>query len=133
MTEREFWAQRVRPLLPSDSWRERVENGLGAGTPDVHYCWRGRSGWIELKYRKVRPRFNDSLLFFDRGLRPAQIAWWVPYLRCGGRGLIVAGVAAEAWAWEASEELVRKFNLSTWDQLRACGRPLTAEQLERWL
>lgn len=98
---------------------KRIESGLGSGTPDVFYCLAGHSGWIENKYRDRVPRpttvcFPPSRDPDDdrscKGLRKAQIAWWVEYTRAGGRGAILAGIGAMTYFVHPSH--VRVFN--TW-------------------
>ena len=48
----------------------RVENSAGEGTPDVFFCMRGISGWIELK------SWSD--------FRLSQKIWAKRYLKAGG-------------------------------------------------
>lgn len=95
---------------------ERIENGLGAGTPDVFYTWRGRYGWIENKFREATPQRAYTTVFGARGLRKEQIAWWLSYLHAGGSGQLAVGVGRLTWVWAANEALVRGFNDMTWEQ-----------------
>jgi hypothetical protein len=46
----------------------RIENKIGAGTPDVNLCDHGRETWIELKV-------GDPKSLVTRLLEPEQIAW----------------------------------------------------------
>jgi hypothetical protein len=106
---------------------ERVENGLGSGTPDVFYCINGVGGWIENKYRE-RPPMRDTTVVFPSpagkgpGLRKEQIAWWMQYAKHGGVGAIVAGVGSDTWWFKPSPELLRAFNHLTWAQFNSCAR-----------
>lgn len=118
MNEAKFWTQRVRKWLPPGAFAMRVENGLAAGTPDVFYCWRGRHGWIENKYRERAPVYSNTIVFPEGyGIRKEQRAWWIQYLRAGGVGLIIAGVGPRSFVWRASEDLVRNFNLLQWQEV----------------
>lgn len=69
--EQRFW-QRLRPHVPGHVFR--IENGLGAGMPDVNACYQGKEAWIELKVWIP----GAGVL-----LRKEQYAW--------GRGRAVAG------------------------------------------
>jgi hypothetical protein len=117
MNEAKFWTTRVRPLIVRaypGVFVERIENGLSAGTPDVHYAWRSKAGWIENKFREATPQRSWTTVFGDKGLRKEQIAWWLTYLHAGGTGYICAGVGRSTWMITASPPLVRTFNDMTW-------------------
>lgn len=113
--ESEMWQRRIRPKIPSQIFYQRIENGVGAGTPDVYFKPpRSRDGWIEMKYRPTRPIRQDTLIFTkDKGLRKEQIIWWRLYLRAGGRGFFCLGVRDEVRIVTASELLVIEFNTMT--------------------
>ncbi len=46
----------LRKAGSSDLFVSAMENSAGAGTPDLYYCYKGQSGWIELKYIKELPK-----------------------------------------------------------------------------
>lgn len=142
MNESEFWSKRVRPLLAPQMFVKRIENGLDAGTPDVFYCCRGESGWIENKYRAAVPRMS-TVVFppsadkgDDRtckGLRKAQVTWWFEYHRAHGAGAIVAGVGEHTfwfdpfgWLSPSTKEgrvpIYSVFNTLNWGQFQYYGR-----------
>ena len=75
------------------SWMSRIENALGNGTPDVHYCHNGHSGWIELKAEQTFPNKID--------FEPGQPLWHEKYWRSGGNCFVFLKVidAQEIYIW----------------------------------
>lgn len=125
MNESGFWGK-VRPMVRDLGMFQRIENGLGAGLPDVFYLVKetgGRSasyGWIENKYRDAVPR--DTTAPFpggdsNKGLGKEQIVWWTEYLRAGGHGLLCWGVGPWMFAEVMDGELLRSFNGMLWGDM----------------
>lgn len=56
----------------------RIENRLEIGFPDVYFCLRGQSGWIELKLLPLSGRVPDH---FTR----EQLLWGRAEYEAGGR------------------------------------------------
>ena len=76
-------------------WLQRVENGLGAGMPDVHSIVRFTSAvaWIELKATEVWPkRETTPALGEKKGLNVDQRNWHLTWLQHGGTSWILIGV-----------------------------------------
>lgn len=85
-SEHALWVTARRRLGPYGRL-VRVENRAGPGTPDVYYCLRGRSGWIELKEdRPPRPGQPVRL----RTLTLDQVIWLEEEARAGGRAWLLA-------------------------------------------
>lgn len=85
-----MWTYARGKLLPRGIHATRIENGVSAGFPDVHYSHKGRSGTIELKFlRKKNPPFGDD------GLNIDQIHWIEDELKAGGRVWILADIGKE--------------------------------------
>ena len=71
---------------------QRVENGLGAGTPDVSYT----SGVIEMKYEAAWPVRPDTPLTVKSFVsRKAQVPWLTRRWLAGGPSWIMLRVAEE--------------------------------------
>ena len=76
---------------------ERIENGVVAGTPDVHVlCRGGLSAWVELKAVATWPlRANSMVLCEERGLSIAQRNWFLRATQLGfRRAYILVGVGS---------------------------------------
>lgn len=90
MAEDQLWRYVRDKLLPRDIHATRVENGVSAGFPDVHYTYQGRSGTLELKFlRKKNPPF------WEDGLNRDQIIWIRNNLEVGGRVWILADIGPQ--------------------------------------
>lgn len=114
----------------------RVENALGAGTPDVNYI----HGWMELKHLKhwpARPETPVRFLF-----DPRQAAWLMERWKRGGATWVMAQVARQ-WmlfvGWDAHQvrqglprELLLR--LAVWTTTEWSGSMRGAEKrLKAWL
>ncbi len=132
MRESSFWTS-ARKQLPQGCRSWRIENGLSSGTPDVFSCWQGVRFWIELKYRPSSPR-DTTILFGDKhGIRPSQRAFWLEYLRCGGRGLIMWGVEREQYYLPMTLVVLDGFNRWTWAEAKIEGMNLRDRSIEQCL
>lgn len=90
MSTREATAfQRLKGYItrPTDRF-ERVENGLGAGMPDVNYCFVGIEGWIELKAPEIPARESTQLMGED-GINVDQASWFMRQRAAGGRAYLL--------------------------------------------
>jgi len=87
-----LWRYVRDKLLPRDIHATRVENGISAGFPDVHYTVRhetgiSHTGALELKFlRKKNPPFGEE------GLNRDQMIWIREELALGGSVWIVADI-----------------------------------------
>lgn len=79
MNESDFYSRLVGPNLDKFGHVVRVENTVGVGCPDVHFCNRGRTAWIELKVAKA------GRLVFQK----PQIPWMRKHARHGGRACVL--------------------------------------------
>lgn len=80
MTEKEFSHKVCEQLRQEGVDVQRVENGVGAGIPDINMCYQGREIWTELKLV-----LKNGIL-----LRKEQYAWGMRRNRVGGRVFVVA-------------------------------------------
>lgn len=111
--EQKLW-DTMRNNKPPGIWLERVENGLGAGMPDVYFRTKGFHGWIELK-APIAPKRKETRVLGDEGLSQEQINWHLQSHRLGlttfilirdseGRLWLVVGCLAEQVNdWNAEE------------------------------
>lgn len=84
---------------------QRIENGVGVGTPDVEGCYKGKAFWIELKAEERPVRLTTSVVKFGEGsIRNDQIAWLEYRWRCGGRAFVLFQVGS---GYKAKRYLVR--------------------------
>ena len=60
MSEIALWKMIKDRIAPHAGKWMRVENPCLPGTPDVHYCWEGRTGWLELKEIEDWPARPDT-------------------------------------------------------------------------
>lgn len=69
----------------------RVENPVGPGTPDVHYCLMKKAGWIELKAIKAWPKRKTTPVRI-RHYSVEQRLWHKQYGETGGRMFILVRI-----------------------------------------
>lgn len=81
MKPEQAFYQLLKPHLPG--FAERIENSAGAGTPDFHCTWNGRTYWVEVK----RPKTKKWDLI--RLLEPSQIAWYKRHHMHGGQTFFI--------------------------------------------
>lgn len=119
-TERAIYKHLTR--IFSDAHWVRIENGVGAGIPDVNVQFPPEPGfgpsevWIELKSLRIRnpePDMRVSIPF-----RPAQYAWLRTRHKAGGRVVLLAGFATGELLVVPGQRLKR---LTTAGQLKDFG------------
>lgn len=92
MKESDFWSRVVRPALnrPPTAVAKKVQDAYNRGMPDVRYCVGGRSGWLELKYIKERPKRPTTPLHINLSVEQArQLSEWHG---AGDRAHVLVGV-----------------------------------------
>lgn len=68
---------------------DRIENGVGVGTPDINYCIAGVEGWIEQK-SPIEPKRTATPLFgSNHKLTQDQKNWFMRQQKAGGKGWIL--------------------------------------------
>lgn len=72
---------------PEDRF-DRVENGLGAGCPDVNYCFFGKEGWLEIKAPLLPAREDTGLFSSQHDVSIDQSNWFIRQRRAGGRAFL---------------------------------------------
>lgn len=82
--------------VPRDCWLQRVENGVGAGMPDVLMIDRMAQTpvhWIELKVNESLPvRSSTPALGDAKGLGAEQVNWHIEWGNHGGSSWILIGL-----------------------------------------
>jgi|TARA_R100000479_G_scaffold169105_1_gene110599 hypothetical protein len=87
MSETNFW-HLLRSKLPFKMYR--IENKVAIGTPDVHFLYKGKTGWLELKYV-----YSWPIKKFYSGLKKHQAIWLKDYSANGGKCWVVIRVAKD--------------------------------------
>lgn len=85
MSESSLWTYVRGKLLPPGIHATRIENGVSAGFPDVHYTYQGKTGTLELKFLRKK-----KLPFGDDGLNKDQRIWIRDEVDAGGKVWIIA-------------------------------------------
>lgn len=76
---------------------ERIENSVGAGTPDTLVIYRGSVLFVEHK-EAARPAKVSTRLQWRHPMTPSQRNWHLLWHQNGGRSAIVIGVERELFA-----------------------------------
>jgi hypothetical protein len=90
MSKREanvFQRLKLRITRPEDRF-ERIENGLGEGTPDVNYCMAGAEGWLEIKAPVTPVRESTALFGSNHPVSQEQSNWFLNQSRAGGKAYL---------------------------------------------
>lgn len=101
--ESDFWQNIVKPKLGQAGHFERIENGVGSGTPDVSYSFwsdsrqEQRCGWIELKVIDSLPITNGAV--FVSHFRKSQRVWHTRYAMHRGRSYVLLYIKREKKFW----------------------------------
>jgi hypothetical protein len=96
MKESAMWRTLRTGLLKAEPkiFLQRHEDKLINGLPDVHYCYKGRNGWIELKYLKEFPKKKNTPISIKH-LTEFQLNWINNYLTYGGHVWILLRIEKE--------------------------------------
>lgn len=76
---------------------QRHEDKFAPGIPDISYCYRGKSGWIELKYLKNYP-MHKTVVNIPH-YTPAQKLWAKKYIEKGGNYFLVLRIKNDCFAF----------------------------------
>jgi len=106
---------RVRDAL-KPGFVQQIENIVGEGVPDTHYCIEGNIGWIELKYAENLPVRATTAVFksLNRGLDVEQEAWIFKYVQHGGNAFILPQIGRRYYL--VPGKLAYEFNTMTLSQ-----------------
>lgn len=88
--EQRLW-DRIRKNLGGQVHIERIENGVGAGTPDTLVIHGGVVTFVEHKTATLPVR-ETSKLKWRHELTPQQRNWHRTWFQNGGRSYIVVGI-----------------------------------------
>lgn len=86
--EQRLW-DTMKANAPFDIKMERMENGVGAGGPDVHTIRRGKTVWFELKALEV-PAFEKTPIIKNDTFEKDQPKWHKVYHHHGGVSFCLA-------------------------------------------
>src|SRR5512146_2579046 len=84
----------VRRALSPYGFLQRVETGTGLGVPDVCYCLRAVTGWLELKTDLAK-------------LTLEQVLWHEGWARAGGR-VFMLYYDGEAREWYVTDHALTR-------------------------
>jgi hypothetical protein len=117
--------QRLRDRVTNGRDRfQRVENGIGAGMPDVNYCLLGGfEGWIEIKAPHIPARRTTALFSGDHKLMQEQANFFLSQRNAGGLAFLF--IATEERLLLLGSEVaqdMRFVNTSTLDELTMVAR-----------
>lgn len=87
MNEKQFSQRLCTQLNRWGGEATRIENSAVPGTPDIFYCLRGISTWIETKI------LHGHFVYFEK----FQVPWYRRHLHVGTRILIVIGAGTEVY------------------------------------
>lgn len=107
---------------------QRVENVVGAGTPDVEGCLNGNTFWIELKQATVYQNGNCRIKF-----QPKQPGWLKRRVASGGKAFVLIGAKADRFLipGHLAEEIEGTVSLEHLKSLSLCFiRPKPVEILK---
>ena len=91
--EQRLWDRmRAAKVAVSSVRLERIENLVGAGTPDVIALRGGQVTWVELKSVDNFPCKATTRVLGAKGLSVAQRNWHYDWYAHEGRSLILVGV-----------------------------------------
>ena len=92
--EQRLWDRMRAAKVAAPSVRlERIENLVGAGTPDVIALRSGQVTWVELKSVDNFPTKATTRVLGAKGLSVAQRNWHYEWYAQQGRSVILVGVA----------------------------------------
>lgn len=83
----------LRRALKRTLLLKRLENKLGSGLPDVFYCSKGVSGFLELKHLKGWPVREETTTAL--GISAAQKLWLWELHDAGGKGFVFVRIGEE--------------------------------------
>lgn len=140
MSESSLWTYVRGKLLPPGIHATRIENGVSAGFPDVHYTFTpditglngwGRSGTLELKFLR-----KANLPFGSQGLNRDQRFWIRDEIEAGGTNYIIAQVKKRIFVvggchWEKFNDL-DSTGMERWAVLAIEHGKLTQEIRDRF-
>ena len=92
-SERALWGTMRRTLAPFGRL-VRVESPITPGIPDVYYCLRGVSGWVELKEHDAWPVRPGTPLRL-RHLRLDQVVWLEGERAAGGSAFMLLQIGRD--------------------------------------
>ncbi len=91
MSEKTDWTLiRDKIRRPKDRV-DRIENGVGFGTPDVNFCGNGVECWIEMKSPIEPVRLSTPLFGSNHKVSQDQKNWMKRQIDAGGRCWFLIG------------------------------------------
>ena len=132
--EQRLWDRMRKRLSGSGIWFQRIENGVGAGRPDLDALCKGTFTPVELKQVDGWPtRETTPVVGAARGLNRDQLNWWLEWnKREGPPGIIIVGVGSkEVFGFDGSwSEYINQLNT---EEFKAKARLLNWREIEHHL
>jgi Mesyanzhinovviridae DNA helicase len=103
MSESSMWSRVRIALIKLDP--VRIENRLEKGTPDVNLAG---GEWIELKWKRKRPKNPAAILKLDHEYTTEQRTWALRRIYAGGKVFVLVKIGPEYllfWGSVAAEYL----------------------------
>lgn len=104
MRESSFWRSIRIGLLKASNNKillQRIEDKLTLGIPDVHFCYEGKTGWIELKVLKDYPKKVNTPIKINH-LTPHQKQWHKNYTKSLGKSFVLLKVNKDAFLFDGN-------------------------------
>lgn len=118
MSESSMWST-LRPHLKGLD-PIRIENRLEKGTPDVNLA---NGSWIELKWRRRKPKNPSAILKLDHEYSQEQRVWAIKRFQAGGKIFVLLKISNEWLLFTGliAAEYLEKVSLNELRKV-ACGR-----------
>jgi len=86
------WLKQAQKKYKKKLHMERIENGVGAGKPDVDLCFDGFVCPIELKSCDMPKKDTTKVKV---GLRKTQAAWFEKRISAGGKAFVLVQISSD--------------------------------------
>lgn len=104
MHESSFWRSIKTGLQKASNnkiYLQRIEDKLSSGLPDVHFCYKGKTGWIELKQLPEYPIKIDTSIKIPH-LTIHQKQWHKNYYEAQGKSFALIKIKRDSYLFKGS-------------------------------
>lgn len=99
--ETKFWGK--ISMAMSGAWdAQRHEDKISLGIPDVSFGFKGKNGWIELKYLEDYPKKESSPIRIKH-FTPEQKIWLEVRQMFGGNCWVLIGISKDIYLFKAED------------------------------